>query len=42
MAVFPDIIDLTDEDDVMHVYGQETEKIITSPSWTNAVLNSNE
>ena len=43
MAVSSAIIDLTDEDDVMHVDdGQVTEEIVTSPSWTSVVSNSNE
>ena len=41
MAVSSAIINLTD--DVMHVDdGQVTEEIVTSPSWTSVVSNSNE
>ena len=43
MAVSSAIIDLTDEDDVIHMDdGQVTEEIVTSPSWTSVVSNSNE
>ena len=43
MAVSSAIIDLTDVDDVMHVDdGQVTEEIVTSPSWTSVISNSNE
>ena len=43
MTVSLAIIDLKDEDDVMHVDdGQVTEEIVTSPSWTSVVSNSNE
>ena len=42
MAVSSGIIDLTDDDDVMHVDGgQVTEETVKSSSWTSVVSNSN-
>ena len=43
MAVSSAIIDLTDEDDVMHVDGgQVPEETVTLSSWTSMFSNSNE